>query len=325
MISFVFGALAILVVAVAVTLLLSPLETLKSAEYADMLAVEEDAAAAPPAEAEADAFIVFVSGIGSISGDALLEAETRFLDRLEEALPRARIVRDVFPYAPSGRPLLTGQRFFSWFWQVVDRKRGRGGPLLGAVLNLRNLYQVLVSADRRYGPLYSHSIAHVAADRLRAAGYPFGRGTPVILLGSSGGGQISVGAAKYLAQITAAPVSVVAFGGVMAADPGIDDAQRVVSLYGDDDKVYRLGRIVFPGRWPSTYTSPWNRAAAEGRLAETSLGAMVHSGAGGYLDPADWQDGISRLERTVDGIAEAVADVTRAASGDAPQPAEAAT
>jgi hypothetical protein len=53
---------------------------------------EPDAADAPPA-----CFVVFLSGIGSISGEELLPTETAFLDRLQVALPEARIVRDVFP------------------------------------------------------------------------------------------------------------------------------------------------------------------------------------------------------------------------------------
>ena len=72
------------------------------------------AGAPPPA-----CFVVFLSGIGSISGDELLPSETAFLDRLQAALPEARIVRDVFPYAPSGRPLVTGQRVFTWLWRRV--------------------------------------------------------------------------------------------------------------------------------------------------------------------------------------------------------------
>ncbi|MEM8630006.1 MAG: hypothetical protein AAGF74_02100 [Pseudomonadota bacterium] len=312
MISLFGGILTIILVAIVVTLLLAPLETLQAAHYPGSTEKEEENTLPQGERDAAPVFVVFVSGIGSISGDALLEAETRFLDRLDAAVPDARIVRDVFPYAPSGRPLLTGQRVFSGFWRLVGRMRAEGSGLLGIVLNLRNLYQVMVSADSRYGPLYSNSIAHIAADRLRAAGYSFGSGTPIVLLGSSGGAQISAGAAQFLGQLTGGHISIVTFGGIMSSDPGLTDVDEVVSYYGDSDPVYRLGRIVFPGRWPVLANSVWNRALADGTLHEISIGGMVHSGAGGYLDPADWHSGQSRLDVTVSRVAQSVTEIAKA-------------
>ena len=161
--------------ALVLSLALAPMESL--GWWAGWLGPDpEDEPAPPPPAADAgDAppacFVVFLSGIGSISGDELLPAETAFLDRLQAALPEARIVRDVFPYAPSGRQLLTGQRVFTWLWRRVLDWRLNGTRLLPALLNVRNLFQVLVSADHRYGPLYSFGIARVARERLEAHGY----------------------------------------------------------------------------------------------------------------------------------------------------------
>ena len=101
------------------------------------------------------------------------------------------------PTRPRAGQLLTGQRVFTWLWRRVLDWRLNGTRLLPALLNVRNLFQVLVSADHRYGPLYSFGIARVARERLEAHGYRPGSRTPVVLLGSSGGGQISVGAATY--------------------------------------------------------------------------------------------------------------------------------
>ena len=164
-----------------VSLALAPIESL--GWWAGWLGPESDEAAPdratpsadPPAEPPA-CYVVFLSGIGSISGDELLPQETAFLDRLALELPDAQIVRDVFPYAPSGRQLLTGQRFFTWVWRRVLDWRLNGTRLLPAILNVRNLFQVLVSADHRYGPLYSFGIAQVARERLRAHGYAPGSG-----------------------------------------------------------------------------------------------------------------------------------------------------
>jgi hypothetical protein len=279
----------------------------------------EPPAAQPVGEPPA-CFVLFLSGIGSISGDELLPAETAFLDRLQAALPEARIVRDVFPYAPSGRQLLTGQRVFSWLWRRVLKWRLDGTRWLPAILNVRNLFQVLVSADHRYGPLYSFGIARVARERLEAEGYRPESRTPVVLLGSSGGGQISVGAATYLGAELDAPLSIVTFGGVMASDRGVGEVTRLASLYGTDDRVYALGRLIFPGRWPMASTSFWNVARLEHRLAERVIGPMGHSGRGGYLDPGVRVDGEPFLERTVREVAAAVREVLPAGVTD-PEPA----
>jgi hypothetical protein len=173
---------------------------------------------------------------------------------------------------------------------------------------MRNLFQVLVSADHRYGPLYSFAISRIARERLEAHGYRRGSGIPVVLLGSSGGGQISVGAATYLRAEIDAALSIVTFGGVMASDRGVEEAARLASLYGAGDRVYALGRAVFPGRWPVATSSFWNVARSEHRLSERRIGPMHHSGPGGYLDPAPRPDG-AYLDTTVREVADAVRQV----------------
>jgi hypothetical protein len=183
---------------------------------------------------------------------------------------------------------------------------------LPAVLNLRNLFQVLVSADHRYGPLYSFGIARVVRGRLEAQGYVPRNGTPVVLLGSSGGGQISVGCATYLAAEIGGPLAVVTFGGVMASDRGVGEVVRLISLFGTGDRVYALGRTVFPGRWPMAAGSFWNAARREDRLTERAIGSMGHAGRGGYLDPRPRSDGgVPFLDVTVREVATAVREAVR--------------
>lgn len=301
--------------ALVLSLALAPIESLgwwagwlapgpEEAEGASPASLPPAPVAGPPP----GCFVVFLSGIGAISGDALLPHETRFLDRLQGELPEARIVRDVFPYAPSGRELLTGQRVFTWLWRRVLDWRLSGTRFLPAILNLRNLFQVLVSADDRYGPLYGFGIAGIVRERLAAAGYDPARPAPVVLLGSSGGGQISVGAATYLADALGTRPAVVTIGGVMCSDRGIEAAAWLTSLYGAGDRVYALGRAAFPGRWPVAGGSFWNEARHDGRLVEREIGAMVHSGAGGYLDPAPRADGPAFLDVTTDAVAAAIRD-----------------
>ena len=140
-----------------------------------------------------------------------------------------------------------------------------------------------------------------------------------MLLGSSGGGQISVGAAAYLGDEIDAPLAVVTFGGVMASDRGIEEVARLASLYGTDDRVYALGRTAFPGRWPLAAGSFWNTARQEHRLTERAIGPMGHSGRGGYLDAGPRPDGAPFLEVTVREVAAAVRTSLAAASRRRPR------
>jgi len=301
-------------VALVVALVSSPIETL--GWWATWLNPYSQAprVALPPAGTGRDrphAYIVYLSGIGSISGDELLASERRFLHQLEAAVPHCRVVREVFPYSPAGRSLLTGARLFQWLWRHLEQWRRAGRGTVTFLVNLRNLFQVLVAADRRYGPVYGFGLAQTVVQHLARAGY--GEGRPVILLGSSGGGQISVGTAAYLAATLDAPIGIVTVGGVMASDRGIDHLVRLTSLAGSKDGVYRLGRRIFPGRWPVAAESSWNRAHAEGRLVEREIGPMGHAGKGSYLDPeAVTAEGVPFLDVTVAEVVRAIRETLAA-------------
>ncbi len=267
------------------------------------------------------AHVVFLSGIGSIAGEDPLTMDEAFLARLRAALPHMKIVHDVFPYAPSGLPLFTGQRVFRWLWRIARRWHGAHKLLLPPILHMRNLFQVLVAADNRYGPIYGFGVSRVILDRLIANGYVPGEGRPIILLGSSGGGQIAVSAAPYLGAATGASVSVVAFGGVMASDRGVTETGRLISLYGSRDLVYRLARVAFPGRWPVFAASHWNRAVREKRLVERDIGPLAHTGRGGYLDgQATWR-GIPHLDLTAREVGAAIRSLVDDAREDLTEPA----
>lgn len=283
----------------------------------------EGAAEAAPhaAPAAPRAHVVFLSGIGSISGEEQVPSDEAFLARLRETLPRLAIVHDVFPYAPSGLPLFTGQRVFRFLWRTARRWHGGQTFLLPPILHMRNIFQVLVAADNRYGPIYGYGLSRVILDRLIANGYLANGGGPIILLGSSGGGQIAVSAAPYLGAATGASVSVVAFGGVMASDRGVTETGRLISLYGSRDAVYGLARLAFPGRWPILASSHWNRAIRAQRLVERDIGPLQHAGRGGYLDDRSSWNGVTHLDLTVREVGAAIRAVVEETARDRREPA----
>ena len=254
----------------------------------------------------AEAYVIFLSGIHSVSGETYAPREVAFLERLKERLPGVA-VEDVFPYSVLNRAL-TGQRVFSWLWRWALNRKLHGPGLAGFFINVRNLWQVAVSADRRYGPIYNQGTTEIILAGLEHHGYRVGSGAPVTLIGYSGGGQIAVGASPYLKEaLGGAPISVIALGGVMSADPGVLTLDGLYYLYGSRDGVQRIGALLCSGRWPFVRFSPWNRAKEAGIIRLINRGVQAHTGPGSYLDAEDFlPDGRSQLEATLDIVTEVV-------------------
>ncbi len=255
-------------------------------------------------------WVVYLDGIGQASMQALPEGED-FLRQLGERLPADfAIVRGIMPYSVVNQPL-TESRWLGQFWRWVDRLRIRHPQaLLGAVINLRNILVVAVSADQRYGPIFNQGMAQVITDSLVANGYAPGSGTPVTLLGFSGGGQISLGALPHLRRVLQAPVEVISLGGVFAGSNQILAAEHLFHLVGERDRVERIGPLAFPGRWRLQPLSYWNRARRRGKVSLISLGPVGHELPGGILDAAAFlSDGRSHLQQTIDRVSAILTEV----------------
>jgi len=250
--------------------------------------IVEEESVAPSDQApapEAKHYLVYLSGIGVASADGLAPDEIDFINQLETIMPEAKIITDVFPYSVNNNPL-TGQRMLTPLWNKVRELQARNPDSLTAIvtINIRNLLQVLVSADPRYGPIYSVGVAEEIARSLANHGYRLGSHKPVYLIGFSGGGQISVGSTPYLSPMIDAPIYVISIGGVISDDPGIKHVGHLTHLYGEKDPLQKLGEILWSGRWPVMPQSDWNRAKARGRITMVDLGPMAHNSYGGYYD-----------------------------------------
>jgi pimeloyl-ACP methyl ester carboxylesterase len=310
------GLIALLIMA-----LLSPLESLgwwagwrQRARYQSE-ATDDDAPrdVAP----EARHFVVFLSGIGEASGAWRFPEERRFLDRLEPALPDAVVIDDIFPYLVTSNAL-DEEQTFNRIWRFVNKvlKRNPTSPV-GFLINLRNVLQVMVSVDHRYGPFYNLGKAETIAEALADHGYPARSGRPVTLVGYSGGGQVSVGAALYLARLLEAPIRVISVGGAICSDPGLEATEHLYHLHGELDTVDKACRYLFAGRWPLARASVWNRALARGTITMLSQGPVGHNGATGYFGEEPLADGTPRVDRTVTVVRELIEVSTPAAPSDA--------
>ncbi|PDV99669.1 hypothetical protein [Candidatus Chloroploca asiatica] len=247
-------------------------------------------------------FLVYLSGIGDVSGEYLGDLEWDFVNRLKEALPHTHVIHNIFAFSVNNVGLTEESRF-GRFWDSIQQARAGSTRMrsLGGLINFRNLLHVAVSADQRYGPVFNYGTASTIMQSLLEAGYQPGDGRPVTLYGYSGGGQVVLGSAQYLKPAIQAPLQVISMGGVMSDSYSIALADQIIHLEGDLDSVQRLGDYLFPRRWPIARNSRWNKAVASGKLRRFSTGPMTHSGSASYFDDQSFlPDGQSYLDYTIE-------------------------
>ncbi|MBV8884906.1 MAG: hypothetical protein JO235_13055 [Chroococcidiopsidaceae cyanobacterium CP_BM_RX_35] len=327
----VIDLLGIGLVALVIAALLSPLESLgwwagwygdrvKTAHFSgtveDAADVNPEAVNPAAANPTVSRYIVYLDGIGQYQHTYAPEAEA-FLQHLDEALPDMVLIRGIMPYSVLNRSLTSDRPLFR-FWRLVNWLRAkRFLGVLGVLINLRNTWVVAVSADKRYGPIYNQGMAQLIYNSLIDHGYQPGSRVPITLLGFSGGGQISMGAAPLLKQVLDVPIDIISMAGVFSGHNNILRLEHIYHLVGDKDPVERLGPILFPKRWRPMMLSYWNRAKQRGAVTFISLGPVGHQTPGGVLDPhqtlpdgrthaqqtLDWAIGILKEELPIDRLA----------------------
>jgi predicted Abi (CAAX) family protease len=163
-------------------------------------------------------------------------------------------------------------------------------------------------------------MAQVIGESLTSHGYRAASGTPITLLGFSGGGQIAMGALPHLRRLLQAPVEVISLAGVFAGNGGFLDAEHVHHLVGSKDPVERIGPVAFPGRWHWQGLSFWNRARRKGKVSLISLGPVGHELPGGVLDDqALLPDGRTHMEQTLDLVSGILTDPGTVPGAGTPQ------
>jgi len=141
----------------------------------------------------------------------------------------------------------------------------------------------LVSADRRYGPVFNEAVASLMLRALVEEGWRHGARQRVSIVGFSAGAQIAIASAAYLGRVLDAPPAVVSIGGVILTTRGVDELARLDHLVSSADLLSRLSSFFSVARWPIAALSPWRKALRLGRLRTADLGVMHHSGPNGYL------------------------------------------
>ncbi|MGK7923692.1 MAG: hypothetical protein AB4290_00310 [Spirulina sp.] len=294
--------LRVVLIALIIAGLLAPYESL--GWWAGWYGSEDATQLSPPPQAQpspARRFVVYLDGIGMSSAE-YSPFVTVFLERLEALLPEDIVlIKGIVPYSTSNVPL-TSRRPLSWFWRWVVRVKEQDPTgLVGVLINLRNMFQVSVSVDSRYGYVYNRGTAQVIISSLLQEGYVLGSGTPITLIGFSGGGQVSLGAVSYLRPALSAPIEVISLAGVISGNTGAIQLEHLYHLVGSLDRVAPLGFLIFPERWPLLSGSYWNLANSRGKITYLPLGRVGHDSAKGPLSETSFlPDGRSHLQQTLD-------------------------
>lgn len=231
-------------------------------------------------------YIIFLPGVGDFSANKLTPGEEFFLNRLLQLHPNCVVVSDVFPYSAANESL-GGERFLAPLWRAAENGDGwfKNADIL---IKIRNLWRFAISADERYGPIYNQGIATAIVERMNAA-HPISTSESplkVILIGTSGGVQIALGASSYLDEWLNADLIVVSVGGDFDGNTGFEAVDRMYHLQGSRDWVEDIPRFVFASRWPLTVGSPFNQARNSGRYTVIASGPHSHDGAEGYFGQA---------------------------------------
>jgi len=254
-----------------------------------------------PPTSKIDCYVVFLPGVGSFDADNLTDEEASFLERVIEQHPSCVPVEDVFPYSAANKGLV-GERLLAPVWNWISESDG----LAYTIINIRNIWRLAISADDRYGPVYNRGIASAIINRMNAA-HPIPssqrESLKVIVMSTSGGAQVALGATPYLDDWLNAPIYVISIGGVFAGTDGFDQAQYVFHLYSDKDWIDNIGNVVFPSRWPWTVSSPYNRARRQGRYQAIETGPHEHDGSKGFFGEETAQpDGTTYVDMTLEHV-----------------------
>lgn len=245
---------------------------------------------APETEITSEDYIVFLDGISRASRENNVTRTADFITVLSNSFPNSVIISDIFPYSPQGKAL-TENRLMSRFWNILDDSNSKSfWRRFRVLINLRNMLQVMVSSDRRYGPVFNQGAANNVIRALLNAGYKVNSGRKIILIGYSGGGQISVGIAPFLKATLKAPLTLISVGGIFGGNTSLLAFDKIYHLLGSQDTATRRGLFVFPRRWKTMKTSIWNSLQENKTVEVIDLDGVKHNGSDSYFDSYESQN-----------------------------------
>ncbi|MGJ7440608.1 hypothetical protein [Aquipuribacter sp. MA13-6] len=245
-----------------------------------------------------DGFVVYLDGVGRCERRTT-PVGRRFAAAVAERLPRWTVVLSLMPNDVTQEP--------AWLRPVTGRlwrSLHRASPGWTVA---RGVWEAVVALDPRYRDRLAQEHTRQVAAHLLAAGYRSGSGTPVVLVGLSGGAQTGLRVASEVARsLGGAPVDVVTFGSFADGSADLSGVRRVHAVVSWADPAELLPVLLFPSRWTALGVGAWQRARREGTVVVRRHDWATHVGEHGYLSPsAHAPDGRTRLAQAADVVAAA--------------------
>lgn len=233
-----------------------------------------------------DAYVLFLSGVGRVSSRTHSLREKGILERLANRCPTAVVLDDVFAYSINNMPLTENRRLsVVWRWAMRQKLKKRHiHGWLGYLINFRNIIHIAISGDVRYARVYNRGFARVLIHHLEQYGYDLKQPKPLFIVSYSGAGQVAAGAVKHLRQEYDLPVYALMLACFFTEGPGVVAANHIWEFIGTMDRAYDFCYTFTPSRWLRFGRNTWSRYVRNGGITRIDMGAMKHTGRGGYLD-----------------------------------------
>ncbi len=258
-----------------------------------------------------EGFVVYLDGVGRYERRTT-PVGRGFAGAVAERLPRWVVVLSLMPNDITQEP--------AWQRPVTGRLWRRLHRASPVTVLVRGVWEAVVALDPRYRDLLAEEHTRQVVAHLQAAGYVPGSGTPVVLVGLSGGAQTALRSASEVARsLGGAPVDVVTLGGFADGSADLGGVRRVHAVVSWGDPAELLPVLLFPSRWTALGVGAWRRAKLAGTVVVRRHDYATHIGPGGYLSAtAHAPDGRTRLAQAADVVAAAarqlLADRTRVPS-----------
>ena len=248
-----------------------------------------------------DRLVIYFDGIHQVD-QTQPPRISEFLQILNDRLPSGtRLVKDLGTYAVGNTSVVKDPNIGRVIRPILKLRDRTNSDLIKIiamiVVEVSNVIKVGILSDSRYGPIVKFQEA-LKVYALLENEVDLNSNAKIFLLGYSGGGQMALGSATYLAKLCKRDIVVITLCGVFSGNQELSQVSSVVSIIGSKDPVSYLCRYLFPRRFRLSF-SQWAYALRKGKIKRIYVDGMMHNGADGPFDEL-------YREKTIDKIIEAI-------------------
>lgn len=239
---------------------------------------------------------IFLEWIDRIDHESI-HSKQLFIDELQEELPDYLIIDHIFPYSPFDLSILWWRKMDRFWKRVVAMGEKKKRWWLPFIINIRNLNHVLVSADKRYGPLHNTGVAQTIYNSIVESWIDVTQpDSNLLIISTSGWSQIGLGATHYLSSSLSIPIDHITIWGVMSSDPWVQNTRILTNIVWTKDNIAKIGVAAFRWRRPILWQSHRNKHKKN--IATISMNC-THNGKNGYFSDAHRAETLQHVLDTI--------------------------